>query len=142
MEGNSQNEYGFEVEKYESILHEKLKVKFSYLDKKIRLVEAASKLNALDFFARSHKNKCLIGVIVKISYFKNRFDINWKSDFDIIKTKLAEINDTLENIIEEIDNIDCIKRDDQVTYCRSDTNYGREYIEKGLASEFGYGIHF
>lgn len=143
MEGFTNSEGVKSIKNLESEYYNRLKTKFAYLDKKINLVESAAKLNALNFYTRSKSSKCnLISLIVKYTYYKNRFDKDWKEDLVIIDKKLFEINDALENIIEKIEEVDCLKRDDDETYLRKGINHGREYIEKGLRSQFEYGIYF
>ena len=129
-------------EKNEAALRLELQIKFDYLEKKINLVAAASKLNSLNAFNKSSRDDKLILVMLKHNNYKKRFERDWKVDLDIIDAKMWDINDTLESIIEIIEAVDCEKREDEQTYCRKGINYGREYIERGLRSIFGHGIYF
>lgn len=128
--------------KDEAIWRLELQTKFDYLEKKINLVAAALKLNSLNTSNKSCRDDKLILVMLKHTNYKKRFERDWKLDLNIIDDKMWEINDILENLIEMIDAVDCEKREDEETYCRKGINYGREYIEKGLVSIFGYDIYF
>jgi valyl-tRNA synthetase len=121
----------------------RINLKIEYLEKKIRLIEAAAKCNSVNLYTRTFEGENFISVGTKLATLKK--ELNENGDLKQVRKKLKKINNYLENVIEKIDQEDCEARDSRKVIDDQkvvELNYGREYIEKLLFREFGYDIGF
>jgi NADH dehydrogenase/NADH:ubiquinone oxidoreductase subunit G len=114
--------------------------RFEFLDRKIDLVDKASKINDLDFNSSETNNCSFIKAIVQYSMLYNKF-INKNLSKQELDEGMQNINGLLEETVNEIEKADAIKRADS-NFCRFGINYGRDHIEKGLEFIFGRTTFF
>jgi hypothetical protein len=115
--------------------------KFEFLNRKMELVDKASKLNNLNFISRDSKNSGFVKAMVQYDMLYNYFMLSTPIDKCKLDNAMVQINNLLEDTINEIEKVDYIKRTDP-NYCRLGINYGREHIEKALIFIFGFYTYF